>query len=35
MDYESPEILASYSEEELTAEAAACQVYGDPCLETC
>jgi len=27
VDYESPEILASYSEEELTAEAAACQVY--------
>jgi hypothetical protein len=26
MEYESPEILASYSEEELTAEAAACQV---------
>jgi hypothetical protein len=27
MDYEVPEILASYSEDELTAEAAACQVY--------
>jgi hypothetical protein len=27
MEYESPEILASYSEEELTVEAAACQVY--------
>jgi hypothetical protein len=27
MEYESPEILASYSEEELTAEAAACQIY--------
>jgi len=27
MEYESPEILASYSEEELTAEAAACQLY--------
>jgi hypothetical protein len=27
MEYESPEILASYSEDELTAEAAACQLY--------
>jgi hypothetical protein len=27
MEYESPEILASYSEEELTSEAAACQLY--------
>jgi hypothetical protein len=27
MDYESPEVLVSYSEEELTAEAAACQIY--------
>jgi hypothetical protein len=27
MEYESPEVLASYSEEELTAEAAACQIY--------
>ena len=27
MEYESPEILASYAEEELTAEAAACQLY--------
>jgi hypothetical protein len=27
MDYEAPEILATYSEEELTAEAAACQIY--------
>ena len=29
MEYESPEILASYSEEELTAEAATCQLYGN------
>jgi hypothetical protein len=27
MEYESPEILASYSVEELTWEAAACQLY--------
>jgi hypothetical protein len=27
MGYEVPEILASYLEDELTAEAAACQVY--------
>ena len=27
MEYESPEILGSYSEEELTEEAAACQLY--------
>lgn len=27
MEYESPEILASYSEEELTAEAAVSMVY--------
>jgi hypothetical protein len=27
MEYESPEVLASYSEDELTAEAAACQLY--------
>ena len=27
MEYESPEVLASYSEDELAAEAAACQVY--------
>jgi hypothetical protein len=34
MQYETPEILASYSEEELTAEAAVCTGYGDPCLDT-
>jgi hypothetical protein len=28
MEYESPEILASYSEEELTAEAAVSMQYG-------
>jgi hypothetical protein len=28
MDYESPEIIASYSEEELTAEAAVSMQYG-------
>jgi hypothetical protein len=27
MQYETPEILASYSEEELSSEAAACQLY--------
>jgi hypothetical protein len=27
MEYESPEILASYVEDELVAEAAVCQVY--------
>jgi hypothetical protein len=27
MDYEVPEIIASYSEDELTSEAAACQQY--------
>ena len=27
MDYESPEIIASYSEEELTAEASVCMQY--------
>jgi hypothetical protein len=27
MEYESPEVIASYSEEELAAEAAACQLY--------
>jgi hypothetical protein len=30
MEYESPAILATYSDEELTAEAAVCQVYGPP-----
>jgi hypothetical protein len=30
MKYESPEILASYSEEELTREAAVAMDYGDP-----
>jgi hypothetical protein len=30
MDYECPEVLASYSEEELMAEAAACQIYEVP-----
>ena len=33
MDYEVPEILASYSEDELTAEAAACvryEIIGEP-----
>jgi hypothetical protein len=29
MEYESPEILASYSEEELTAEAAVAMTYRD------
>jgi hypothetical protein len=29
MDYESPEILASYSEEELIEEAAVCTGYGN------
>ena len=28
MDYESPQIIASYSEEELTAEAAVSMLYG-------
>jgi hypothetical protein len=28
MDYETPEIIASYSEEELTAEAAVAMDYG-------
>lgn len=28
MDYESPEILASYAEEELVEEAAVCTCYG-------
>jgi hypothetical protein len=28
MDYETPEILASYVEDELVAEAAVCTVYG-------
>lgn len=34
MQYETPEILASYSEEELVEEAAVCTGYGDPCLDT-
>jgi len=29
MDYESPEIIASYSEDELTAEAAVAMHYGN------
>lgn len=29
MDYESPEIIASYSEEELTEEAAVAMDYGE------
>lgn len=29
MEYESPEIIASYSEEELTAEAAVSMHYGE------
>ena len=27
MDYESPEVLATYAEDELIAEAAVCQLY--------
>jgi hypothetical protein len=30
MEYESPEVLASYSEEELIEEAAVCTGYGRP-----
>ena len=30
MDYESPEIIATYSEDELTAEAAVAMQYGIP-----
>ena len=30
MEYESPEILASYSEDELTAEAVVAMQYGFP-----
>ncbi len=30
MEYESPEIIASYSEEELTQEAAVAMDYGRP-----
>jgi hypothetical protein len=33
MDYESPEIVASYSEEELTAEASVSMQYGGPPTE--
>lgn len=29
MDYESPEIIATYAEDELTAEAAVCHQYGE------
>ena len=29
MEYEAPEILASYSDEELIVEAAVCQGYGE------
>ena len=29
MEYESPEIIASYSEEELTSDAAVSMQYGD------
>lgn len=32
MDYEKPEVIVSYTEDELTAEAALCVVYG-PCTE--
>jgi hypothetical protein len=27
MDYQTPEVLATYAEEELTAEAAVCTIY--------
>ncbi len=30
MDYETPEVLASYSEEELTEDAAVAMFYGVP-----
>jgi hypothetical protein len=30
VDYESPEILASYDEDDLTAEAAVAMHYGEP-----
>jgi hypothetical protein len=33
MDYQSPEIIASYSEEELTADASVAMQYGDIVLE--
>ncbi len=33
MDYESPEIIASYSEEELTGEAVVSMTYGEIVLE--
>ena len=29
MDYEIPEVLASYAEDELTADAAICCIYSD------
>ena len=32
MEYESPEIIASYSEEELTEDAAVAMFYGRPPL---
>ncbi len=30
MDYEAPEVIATYSEEELAQEAAVCTTYGRP-----
>lgn len=32
MDYETPEVLASYSEEELTQDAAVAMDYGRPVI---
>ena len=34
MEYEAPEVLASYSDEELIEEAAVCQGYGIVILPT-
>lgn len=33
MEYESPEILASYAEQELVEEAAVCTSYGQNCID--
>lgn len=33
MDYEAPEILATYADEELIAEATVCTGYGEVILE--
>jgi hypothetical protein len=33
MDYETPEVLATYAEDELVAEAAICQLYELPLPE--